>query len=105
MKEFFLGMAEELEKKEGNRLEVIWRKQATDTLFRAPLKKEQKEAFSELGIYLAEADTKVRKNAMEFYFARLEEEIAALRASEKEKAYLYRTMGMLGGLFLLLIAA
>ena len=105
MKDFFLSISEELERKEGNRLGVIWRKQANGALLHAPIKKEHKEEFSELGTYLAEADTQVRKNAMEFYFARLDEEIAALRASEKDKAYLYRTMGMLGGLFLLLIAA
>ena len=103
MKEFFLTTAAELEKKEGKRLGAIWKSQAESALKHAPLKKEQKEEFSEIGIYFAEADSKVRKNAVEFYFARLEEEIVSLRENEKDKAYLYRTMGMLGGIFLLLL--
>lgn len=105
MKEFFISTAEELERKEGKRLGAIWRYQAERVLKKAPLNAEQKKEFSEIGSYFAEADSKVRKNAVEFYFSRLEEEIVQIRETGKDKAYLYRMMGMLGGIFLLLLVA
>ncbi len=105
MSDFFQNTGKELEKKEGNSLITVWQKQAERTMKNAPLKKEQKEEFSEIGIYFAQADSMVRKNALEFYFARLEEEMAQIRGTGKDKAYLYRMMGMLGGIFLLILAA
>ena len=104
LQEFFRRTGEELEKREGESLSVVWSRQAENCLKAAPLKREQKEAFSEIGIYFAGADSKVRKNALEFYFSRLEEEIVRMRNTEKEKVYLYRMLGMLGGVFLLILA-
>ena len=104
MREFYRKAGDELEKREGESLSMIWKNQAEKCLKQAPLKKEQKEEFSEMGIYFAGADSKVRKNALEFYFTRLEEEIVRMRSTEKEKMYLYRMLGMLGGVFLLILA-
>ena len=36
-------------------------------------------------------------------FSRLEEEIVQLRETGSDKAYLYRMLGMLGGMFLLIL--
>ena len=105
MSEFFQNTGRELEKKDGNSLRAIWKEQAERIFKNAPLAKEQKEEFSEIGTYFSEADSKVRKNALEFYFSRLEEEIVQTRGTEKDKVYLYRMMGMLGGIFLLILAA
>lgn len=105
MSSFFQRTGKELERREGKSLGVIWKNQAELAMRAAPLKKEQKEEFSEMGIYFTEADSKVRKNALEFYFSRLEEEIVRMRNTGKDKAYLYRMLGMLGGIFLLILAA
>ena len=103
MEGFFHSVAEELKKREGICMKEIWKQQANLVMENSPLSKEQKEEFAELGLYFAEADKEVRKNALEFYFHRLEEEIITLRETGTDKAYLYRTLGMLGGMFLLIL--
>jgi len=105
MKEFFLQMGEELAQKAGGNFQEIWRKQAEKTLKSAPIKKEQKEEFEQMGVYFTGAEQSVRTHAIEFYTGRLETEIEKLRETGKEKAYLYRMLGMLGGIFLLILAA
>lgn len=103
MRTFYSRVGAELEKKAGESFFDIWQRQVREVLKNAPLKKEQKEAFSEIGMYFVEADCNVRKNAIDFYLDRLEEDIVILRKNGKEKAYLLQTMGVLGGMFLLIL--
>ena len=100
---FFRASGEELKKKEGRSLKEIWQQLAEAALKESPLTKEQKEEFAELGIYFMEADKETRRNSLEFYMSRLEEDIVKLRDKGADKAYLCRTLGMLGGIFLLIL--
>jgi len=101
--DFFRLAAEELKKKEGGSLKEIWQQLAVTALKDSPLSKEQKEEFAELGLYFMEADRETRRNSLEFYLNRLEEDIVRLREKGADKAYLCRTLGMLGGIFLLIL--
>ena len=103
MASFFQTLSEELAKKEGFSLQELWKKEAVTALKDAPLSKAQKEEFSDLGLYFMETDKETRRNSLEFYLKRLEEEIVNLRETGKDKAYLCRTLGMLGGIFLLIL--
>lgn len=103
MASFFQTLSEELAKKEGFSLQELWKKEAVTALKDAPLSKGQKEEFSDLGLYFMETDKETRRNSLEFYLKRLEEEIVNLRETGKDKAYLCRTLGMLGGIFLLIL--
>lgn len=100
---FFQVLSEELKKKEGYSMQEVWRHLAIPTLKDCPLTKEQKEEFSELGLYFMEADKETRRTSLEFYLNRLEEDIVKLRENGADKAYLCRTLGMLGGIFLLIL--
>lgn len=103
LKKFLCELGEELKKKEGSSLQELWREHAKRFFKTSSLTKEQKEEFAELGVYFMEADRVARKNAIEFYSNRLEEEIVQLRETGADKAYLYRMLGMLGGMFLLIL--
>ena len=100
---FFQKTAEELRKKEGISLQEVWRMQAVSFLKESPLSREQKEEFAELGVCFVEADMETRKKSLDFYLSRLEEDIVSLRKTGADKAYLCRTLGMLGGIFLLIL--
>ena len=50
-----------------------------------------------------EADKQVRNNAVNFYLERLEEQMEAHRNTGADRIYLYRMMGVLGGMFLLIL--
>ena len=100
---FFLNLSGELAKKEGFSLQELWKKEAESALKECPLSKEQKEEFGNLGLYFMESDKETRRNSLEFYLNRLEEDIVKLRETGADKAYLCRTLGMLGGIFLLIL--
>ncbi len=103
MSAFFRVLSEELKKKEGFTLQELWRRVAVPALKDSPLSKEQKEDFAELGLYFMESDRETRRNSLEFYMNRLEEDIIGLRETGADKAYLCRTLGMLGGIFILIL--
>ena len=103
MKDFYLGMTEELQKKNGLSLQELWQKHALVSLKDSPLNGSQKEEFAELGLCFSETDKETRKNSLDFYLTRLEEDIVSLREKGADKAYLCRTLGMLGGIFLLIL--
>lgn len=100
---FFQTLSEELKKKEGASLRESWRQMAGAVLKNSPLSKEQKEEFADLGIFFTESDKETRRNSLEFYLNRLEEDIVSLRETGADKAYLCRTLGMLGGIFILIL--
>ena len=104
LRSFLWEIGEELKKCEGVVLQDLWSQRAELLLKEAPLSKRQKEEFAEQGRYFTEADSKVRKQTMDFYLDRLEEEIIHSRKTGADKAYLYRTMGVLCGIFLLILA-
>lgn len=100
---FFCVLSEELKKKEGFSLQNIWKRLAVPAVKDSPLTKQQKEEFAELGLFFSETDKDTRKNSLDFYLNRLEEDIVTLREMGGKKAYLCRTLGMLGGIFLLIL--
>jgi len=103
MAAFFQVLSGELKKKEGFTLQELWKRVAVPAVKDSPLTGEQKEEFSELGLYFMESDKETRRSSLEFYFKRLEEDIVDLREHGADKAYLCRTLGMLGGIFLLIL--
>jgi len=100
---FFHNLSGELAKKEGFSLQELWKKAAESALKDCPLKTEQKEEFGDLGLYFMESDKETRRSSLDFYLKRLEEDIVHLRENGADKAYLCRTLGMLGGIFLLIL--
>ena len=100
---FFQVLSGEMKRKEGFTLQELWRRVAEPAFRDCPLSKEQKEEFAELGLYFTESDRETRREALDFYLNRLEEDIIQLREKGGDKAYLCRTLGMLGGIFLLIL--
>jgi len=100
---FFRNLAEEMQKKEEGSLQEIWRRQAETAVKDCPLSVGQKEEFAELGLIFTESDRESRKNGLEFYFQRLEEDIIKIRKTGADRAYLCRTLGMMGGILILIL--
>lgn len=103
LKEFLTETGEQLQEMESGSLQEVWKHNGEQILQQAPLTREQKEAFLELGSFFCEADETTRTGTIDFYLLRLEEELKELRKNGKEKAYLYRMLGVMGGMFLLIL--
>ncbi|MGN0507316.1 MAG: stage III sporulation protein AB [Lachnospiraceae bacterium] len=100
---FLKKVGEELTEQNGRMLKELWAAQAGQILLKAPLLKSQKQEFAALGECFSETDSTARENAIAFYLKRLEAELEHLEQTGRDKAYLYRMLGMLGGLFLLVL--
>jgi len=100
---FFEELGEVLQRKEGSTVKELWETKGRKYIKASPLNREQQAEFAELGSYFSETDRQARNNAVTYYLERLEEDIVQLRETGTDKAYLYRTMGMLGGMFLLIL--
>ena len=100
---FLKEVGEELSSQSGNILKELWAERAKKLLSDSPLSKGQKQEFMELGECFSETDSNARENEVAFYIRRLEAELCKLQQSGKDKAYLYRMLGVLGGAFLLVL--
>lgn len=100
MQPFLLSMGEALHQQDGGNFLERWNKEAEQWLLPMPLSKEQKREFMELGECFLGTDAIARDNSLAFYVSRVDQELEQLSKTGKDKAYLYRMLGILGGMFL-----
>ena len=69
----------------------------------AALTKEDKEEFARFGESLGYLDVEMQKNAMKLYLKELEQKIEYLQKEIPQKRKLYQSLGVMGGIFLLIL--
>ena len=67
------------------------------------LTKEDKEEFARFGESLGYLDVEMQKNAMKLYLKELEQKIEYLQKEIPQKRKLYQSLGVMGGIFLLIL--
>lgn len=100
MQRFLLAIGDALRKQNGSGFLDCWKRESEHWLSNAPLNKEQKREFIDLGECFLGADAVARDNNIAFYLSRVDNELEQLSKTVKDKAYLYRMLGVLGGMFL-----
>ena len=65
--------------------------------------KEDKEEFARFGESLGYLDVEMQKNAMKLYLKELEQKIEYLQKEIPQKRKLYQSLGVMGGIFLLIL--
>lgn len=65
--------------------------------------KEEQDAFTETFVLLGGADKEKQLRMLSYYADSVREAIAGEKQKKKEKSYLYRSLGILGGIFLSVI--
>lgn len=101
--EFFQNLSEELSEKNGAGFKEVWAEQAERIMQKTPLSTAQKREFVSISECFSETDSAARENTVAFYINRLETELSEFQKTGRDKAYLYRMLGMLGGIFLLIL--
>lgn len=96
------GIAKRME--EGNTeyavlIKEVAEEQFTDGVFTA----EETDAFLQTFLLLGGADREKQVHALEYYAETVRLAITEEKQRKKEKAYLYRSLGLLGGIFLSVI--
>lgn len=102
-KEFLSSIASKLNQLGGISFYNIW-KEAVDTkLSHTALTNKDLEQLSRLGESLGYLDKEVQLNTLELYIEQLENEIQELQKNVKEKTYMYNALGVMGGIFIVIV--
>ena len=88
---------------DGVRFSDLFETEIKEQLKGTALTKEDKEEFARFGESLGYLDVEMQKNAMMLYLKELEQKIEYLQKEIPQKRKLYQSLGVMGGIFLLII--
>ena len=100
---FLSIVTEQLQNLSGATLADIWRTAADKGLKGFSLSKLDKESLLNFGSNLGYLDKDMQLGTIDLYIAQLETEIEEASRTAKEKSYLYKSLGILGGIFISII--
>ena len=100
---FLNGTAERMRRMEGETLGEIWRDQIKKDLAASHLSRQDKEQLATLGEILGYLDLEMQLSAVDLYLEQLESGIRQAQEDAGEKRKLYQTLGVAGGIFLVIL--
>ena len=83
--------------------EIILKNCVTEQLSGGVIRKEEEDGFVSTFLLLGGSDKSKQVQMLEYYSETVRELISAEKSRKKEQAYLYRSLGLLGGIFLSVI--
>lgn len=93
-------------RQEGESLQEIWSREVkalSSPQVRLPLTDEDLKQLEELGGNLGYLDVDMQERTLGLYLERLDLAIGYLRTNQKEKCRLYTSLGIMGGMFLVIV--
>lgn len=102
----FTAAAEGICRQEGESLQEIWRREVevlSSPALRLPLTPEDIKQLTGLGEHLGYLDVDMQERTLKLYLEQLDLSIGYLRENQKEKCRLYTSLGIMGGMFLVII--
>ena len=100
---FLKHVNRKLQELSGQTFSEIWKSAVEKELQTTSLVKKDKLHLIHFGENLGYLDKDMQMNTFELYLSQLEEEIADLSKTAKEKAYLYNSLGVMAGIFITII--
>ena len=100
--DFFRNLETELVKQDGLSLKEIWEQEMIHSLAGSTLKQTEKQNLKQLGDGLGYLDLEMQIATIELYLEQLNEEIAGASGELESKQKLYRSLGIAGGVFLVI---
>lgn len=101
--DFFSELAKQLSRYELESLEAVFREAAGTKLGDTALEPADLQQLYQLGGMLGRMDTQMQLSALDWYLEQSEEAVKTLGATIKERVTLYKSLGILGGIFLIVI--
>lgn len=102
---FFRKTGEELDKNFGKTLEVVWRECCDRELKGLLITKEDKIEFREFGANMGYLDVQMQVASLALYGEKMDMRIKEYGTDIKERQRIFKIMGVMGGIFLVLIMA
>ena len=102
-KDFWKAMGQDLQKREGQTLEMLWQKNVKTLSGYACLTKEDTELLTGIGENLGNLDRQTQLHTLGIFQSRLEEIIKQARKEYHSKAKISGVIGITAGLFLCIL--
>lgn len=103
MKAFFCKTGERLGELTENSFANVWEEMEKQYLQTAPLRKEDLDLILEMGQQFGRMETAETENLFKVYEQRVELALSDAREDYKEKSQLYKRLGIVGGIFLVIL--
>lgn len=100
---FFDAVSKRIEAQRGEPLYEIWKEETGKLDRNLPLSAEDKQQLEQFGEHLGYLNTEMQERTILLYLEQLEESITYLKEHQREKSRLYTSLGILGGVFLVII--
>ncbi|MBO5278261.1 MAG: stage III sporulation protein AB [Lachnospiraceae bacterium] len=100
-----LTVSEEMDSMEGQTLAQIWERCIEKELGESTLRREDREKLTALGGQLGYLDMEMQLGTIELYLEQIQEEIKNARESQKRNGRLYQALGVMAGIFLVILMA
>lgn len=106
LSDLFTGAALGICRQEGESLQEIWSREVKglwEQRAHLPLTGEDLEQLSHLGEHLGYLDVDMQERTLELYLEQLDLSIDYLRSNQRERCRLYTSLGVLGGMLLVIV--
>lgn len=100
---FFTHVSTRLKELSGHTFSEVWREAVHKELENTSLSKKDKLHIIQFGDNLGYLDKDMQMNTIDLFISQLEDEIKELSKTVKEKAYLCNTLGIMAGIFIIII--
>ena len=100
---FFNYVSTKLRELSGHTFSEIWKEAVLKELSDTSLSKKDKLHIIQFGESLGYLDKDMQMNTIDLFISQLEDEIKELSKTVKEKAYLYKTLGIMAGVFIIIV--
>lgn len=102
----FTSAAQGICRQEGESFQEIWRREVealSSPQVRLPLTREDVKQLTGLGEHLGYLDVDMQERTLKLYLEQLDLSIGYLRENQREKCRLYTSLGIMGGIFLVIM--
>lgn len=102
-REFFLKTARDLQRRNGQTAEEIWRRNLKNCFSGLKISRQEKKELEKLGSMLGYLDVEMQVNALDYYLEQLKLSVGQAREAAESRRRLYQYMGVLGGAALVIL--
>lgn len=102
---FFQKTGQELNQGFGKTIETVWYECCDSELKGLAITQEDKQAFRELGACMGYLDAEMQISSITLYSEKLDMRIRESTQGMKEKQKIFKIMGIMGGIFIVLLIA
>lgn len=101
--DMLMSVSERLSSKDSQTIKDIWYEESEKWLLETKLDGTEKDRFMSLGDNLGYLDKEMQLSNIDLYLEQLEEDINVLQKAVSSKCKLYRSLGVMAGIFITII--